>query len=160
VLNKRISTGPSTVLRVIEHPEMASAVTKIVRRLQLSGIHGFDFMLESQTDHAYMIEINPRSTQVGHLTLGPGRDLPAALFASVSGTKIQEAPALTDKSVIALFPQEWLRNPTSSLLRTGYHDVPWKEPELIRSCFRRAGNRNDWYAQNKAMKTLLEVKHR
>jgi len=52
VLNKGVSSGPATVLRLIENPEMSAAAEKMVRRLNLSGLHGFDFMLESQTGGA------------------------------------------------------------------------------------------------------------
>src|SRR5208337_5052718 len=43
VVNKRSSVGPSSVLRLIENAEMSTAAEKMVRRLKLSGIHGFDF---------------------------------------------------------------------------------------------------------------------
>jgi hypothetical protein len=134
VLNKRDSAGPSSVVRLIEHPEMAAAVETMVRHLNLSGLHGFDFMLDSHTGDAHLIEINPRATQVGHLTLGPGRDLPAALYAALSGQSIRPAPKVTDNDTIALFPQEWTRDPASPFLQSGYHDVPWGEPELLRAC--------------------------
>jgi len=136
VLNKTNATGYSTVLRFVENAEMESAADKIVRRLGLSGINGFDFILEAETGNAYLIEINPRATQIGHLTLGPGRDIPGALFSCVTGRPIQEAAKVTDKDVVALFPQEWKRDPHSCYLGSGYHDVPWSEPELIRACVR------------------------
>ena len=67
VLQKVGSTGHATVVRRIEHPEMSVAAEKIAKRLKLSGFHGLDFMIESETGNAYLIEINPRTTQVGHL---------------------------------------------------------------------------------------------
>jgi hypothetical protein len=147
VLNKRSSAGPATVLRLMENAEMSVAAEKIARRLNLSGVHGLDFMLEADTGNAYLIEINPRSTQVGHLTLGPGRDLPAALYAAVSEQTVQPAPKLTEKDTIALFPHEWLRDPASKFLETGYHDVPWGEPELVRACVRTSRKQSAWYSQ-------------
>jgi hypothetical protein len=138
VVNKRSSVGPSSVLRLIENAEMSSAAEKMVRRLNLSGIHGFDFMLETGTGNAHMIEINPRATQVGHLALGPGHDLPAALYAAVSGEPFCAAPKVTEKDTVTLFPQEWKRDPASPFLTSGYHDVPWEEPELLRACVRKA----------------------
>jgi aspartokinase/homoserine dehydrogenase 1 len=134
VLNKRSSQGPATVVRLIENAEMTWAAEKIAGRLNLSGLHGLDFMLETETGNAYLIEINPRATQVGHLTLGAGRDLPAALYAVLSGEPVQEAARVTDKDTIALFPHEWKMDANSPFLRTGYHDVPWSEPELLRHC--------------------------
>lgn len=137
VVHKRYSTGPATVMRLIDHPEMAAAVEKIVRRLNLSGMQGFDFMIEAGTGNAYLIEINPRTTQVGHLALGPGRDLPAALCAAVSGSSVEPAQKVTEKDTIALFPQEWIRDPASPFLSSAYHDVPWEAPELMRACVQR-----------------------
>jgi len=151
VIKKRDSTGPSTVLRLIDNAEMATAVEKIVHRMKLSGMHGFDFMLEPKEGNAYLIEINPRATQVGHLTLGPGRDLPAGLFAAVTGEAVREAPKVSDKDTIALFPQEWLRDPTSAFLQSGFHDVPWEEPDFIRECIRRRRSWAEWYSRQKAL---------
>jgi hypothetical protein len=145
VLNKRNAAGPSSVLRLIENPDMAHAAETMARELQLSGLHGFDFMLEASTGKAYLIEINPRATQVGHLTLGEGHDLPAALYAAVTGQTVQARPKITEKNVIALFPQEWMRDPESPFLQTSYHDVPWDEPELLRAC---AGKRKEQLAFN------------
>jgi len=160
VLLKQDAGGPATVLGSIENEEMSTAAEKMVRRLELSGLHGFDFMLEAATGNAYLIEINPRATQVGHLTLGLGRDLPAALSAAVSGEAVQAAPKVTENDTIALFPQEWLRNPASPFLQTGYHDVPWEEPDLIRVSVRRRSKQSVWNSQEKWMQAFSKVRRR
>ncbi len=134
VVRKVGTTGHATVVRQIEHPEMIAAVENIARSLRLSGLHGLDFMLESETGKAYLIEINPRTTQVGHLTLGPGRDLPAAIYAAATGKSAQPAPKITENGTIALFPQEWKRDPNSPFLESAYHDVPWQEPAMVAAC--------------------------
>jgi biotin carboxylase len=126
---------------------MSIAVEKIVRRMGLSGLCGLDFMLEASTGNAYLIEINPRATQVGHITLGAGRDLPAALFGAASGHPSRVAPAVTENDTIALFPHEWARDPRSEFLRTGYHDVPWDTPELVHACIRRSKKQSAWYSR-------------
>lgn len=149
VLKKQESAGPATVLRRIENADMQSAAEKMARRLNLSGLQGFDFMLEAQTEQAYLIEINPRATQVGHLALGPGHDLPAALYAAVTGQIVQEAPKVTENDTIVLFPQEWIRNPASAYLRSGYHDVPLEEPEMVRACLQTRRKRKAWYSEHK-----------
>lgn len=147
VLHKTDPAGPATVLRLIDNPEMVAAAEKTVRRLRLSGLHGFDFMLEANTGNAYLIEINPRTTQVGHLTLGPGRDLPAALYSAVTHEALQSARKVTDLDTIALFPQEWLRDPESPYLTSAYHDVPWQESELVRACIQTRRKKKAWYLQ-------------
>jgi hypothetical protein len=149
VVSKASSAGHATVVRLIEHQEMSTAVESVVRRLGLSGFYGFDFMLEAGTGNAYLIEVNPRATQVGHLALGPGRDLPAALYAALSGKAAQPAPKVTEKSTIALFPQEWIRDPESTWLQSAYHDVPWEAPELVHDCVGKRKKQNAWYSRDK-----------
>jgi carbamoylphosphate synthase large subunit len=134
-------------VRWIDNSEISTAVDKIVRRMGLSGLCGFDFMLEAQTGNAYLIEINPRATQVGHLTLGAGRDLPAALYGAVTDSDARVKQAVTSNNTIALFPHEWARDPQSEFLRTGYHDVPWETPELVHACIRRSRKQSSWYGQ-------------
>jgi hypothetical protein len=144
VVNKRSSEGPSSVLRLIENSEMSTTAEKMVRRLGLSGIHGFDFMLEAHGGNAHLIEINPRATQVGHLALGVGHDLPAALYSAVSGEPLRAAPKVMEGNTITLFPQEWMRDPASPFIQSGYHDVPWEEPELVRACIQKALKQKSW----------------
>src|ERR1700677_30785 len=154
VVKKLDETGHATVVRRIENPEMTEAAEKLVRRLNLSGLCGLDFMLEAGTRNASLIEINPRCTQVGHLALGPGRDIAAALRAAVSEEKVEETLSVTEKDTIALFPQECLRDSASPYLRTAYHDVPWDEPELIRACIRARKKRAPWRVQRSALRSM------
>lgn len=130
-------TGPATVVRVIENPEMSEAVNRLVRRLGVSGLWGIDFVLEASTGSAYLIEINPRATPICHLPLGLGRNLPAALYAQLAGAPPHARPATINHDVIAMFPGEWHRDHTSPYLRSDYHDIPWDEPELIQDCIDR-----------------------
>jgi formate-dependent phosphoribosylglycinamide formyltransferase (GAR transformylase) len=157
VINKHNSTGPSTVLRLIENDDMSTAAERIVRRLGLSGVVGFDFMLEERTRDTYLVEMNPRPTQVGHLALGPGRDLAAALCAVLSGTPIHESPKVTENDTVTLFPHEWLRSPESPFMRSGYHDVPWEESEFIRACVGTQRKQKALYAQRKQAPSLSPV---
>jgi hypothetical protein len=136
--------GPASVVKLNENPEMTAAAEKIVSRLNLSGLYGFDFMIEEETGHPYLIEMNPRATQTTHLPLGSGRDLPAALWTVISGEPAQETEPVTRNNVIALFPHEWQRNPASSFLLTAYHDVPWEEPELVRACIESPPQGGGW----------------
>jgi len=127
-------TGPATVVQVVAHEEMEEAARRLVRALGVSGFCSLDFVIESGTDAAHVIEVNPRATPISHLALGAGRDLPAALFARLRG---EAAPAGTSEvrgDVIAMFPGEWRRNPQSAALRAAHHDVPWAEDELVRDC--------------------------
>jgi hypothetical protein len=144
VLHTRGEHGPASVLQLIDNAEIASAVEQIVRDLKLSGLVGFDFVIEEQTGTAYLIEMNPRATQVSHMNLGPGRNLSASLRAILSGQSVQNVPGTMWNEIITLFPQEWLRDPTSPFLQSGYHDVPWEEPGLIRACLREDLRYKSW----------------
>lgn len=136
VIQTAQTNGHATVLRLTDDEEMSAATEKMVWRLQLSGLHGFDFVREMQTRNAYLIEINPRTTQVCHLPLGRGRDLCAALHAAVTGEHHPGLLPVTNNATIALFPHEWRRDPGSPYLRSAFHDVPWEAPELVLACLR------------------------
>ncbi len=155
VVNKATSKGHATVVRLIENVDMSAAVEGMAHRLGLSGLYGFDFMLETGSGNAYLVEINPRSTQVGHLSLGPGRDIPAALSAALSGKTVQPAPRITENDTIALFPQEWTRDPESPFLQSAYHDIPWEEPELVRDCVSNRRKQSAWYSRSGRKQTSL-----
>jgi carbamoylphosphate synthase large subunit len=83
------ATGPSTVARIIQNAEMIDSATQIVKALGLSGMIGFDFMIEAATGAAYLIEMNPRNTPICAVRLGPGRDLAEALVARISGRPVR-----------------------------------------------------------------------
>jgi ATP-grasp domain len=124
-------TGPSTVNRIVDNPEMMDTARRLVRKLGLSGLIGFDFMIETATGAARLIEMNPRNTPVCHINLGPGHDLVGALTAALSGREKPNNVAVTSNDIIALFPDAWMADSESRFLYTGYHDVPWEEPALI-----------------------------
>ncbi len=129
VVSAQNATGPATVVRVVENPEMASAPARIASRLKLSGFIGLDFMVEEKTGATYLIEMNPRCTPLSHLQLGHGRDMVSALCAQLKGTPPQATPPVTDKELIAYFPRAWTFS--KDLLPECFQDVPQNEPELV-----------------------------
>jgi carbamoylphosphate synthase large subunit len=126
------ATGPSTVARIIQNPEMVTSATHLVRALGLSGMIGFDFMIEAATGAAYLIEMNPRNTPICSIRLGPGRDLAEAMVARICGRPVRERPPRTERDIIVFFPDTWQEDPASGFLNSGYHDVPWEQPDLVR----------------------------
>lgn len=135
-LHTRDAVGSSTIVRTIDHPEIAHTSEMLIRQLGLSGFYGLDFILEDGTGDAHLIEMNARATPTSHLALGPGRDLVAALDAKMRGNPHPAAQPVTRKSVIALFPDALLLAPNSAYFSSGYHDVPWEEPDLVRALVR------------------------
>ena len=124
--------GPATVLRRVPDPDMERAAILLAAHFGLSGLHGLDFVRDAE-GKAQLIEINPRATQTAALALGPGLDLAAALTGCLAGSAKARA-ALTANPVIALFPQEWRRDPASLWLHEAYPDVPWDDPAVLRAC--------------------------
>jgi glutathione synthase/RimK-type ligase-like ATP-grasp enzyme len=122
--------GPASVVRFIDHPEMAIAVEHMVKRLNLSGFVGFDFVLDTSNE-AWIIELNPRVTPICHFPLADGTDLVGSLYTQMTGFRRPSRDPAVKPRLVALFPNEIIRSPRSEYLNSCQHDVPWKEPELV-----------------------------
>jgi thioesterase domain-containing protein len=123
--------GPSTVIRVTEHPQMLAIARGLVRELRLTGLCGLDFVIEPETDRANLIELNARATPTAHLVAADGADLLVSLRDALGH---HGPPARTRdgrEELIALFPQELQRDPASPFLTMAHHDVPTRCPELV-----------------------------
>jgi hypothetical protein len=121
--------GAASVVHVVDGEAMAAAARSVCSHYMLSGLQGFDFIIDERSGATKLIEINPRATQIGHLNSGPGRDLASALFEALSGrTAAWRAPIQSRD--ISLFPGEWRRDSQSSYLTTTFHDVPRDDPDL------------------------------
>jgi hypothetical protein len=127
------ATGPASVMRHVECPQMEVAAQRLAARFRLSGLHGLDFVRDA-AGKAHLIETNPRATQSSALALGPGHDLVAALAGCISPSARGARPLVTTNEVFALFPQEWRRDPNSAWLRTAHLDVPWDDPDVLKAC--------------------------
>jgi hypothetical protein len=125
------ANGPASVLRRIESDEMDRAAARLAAQFGLSGLHGLDYVRDDQ-GQAHLIEINPRGPQTSYLSFGAGHDLVSALASRVDGHARPPRPCVAN-DVVALFPQEWMRDPASPYLTTAFHDVPWDDPALIRA---------------------------
>ena len=156
VIHKQYCRGPSSVLTLTKHPDMTFAEETLVSRLNLSGLHGFDYILDEKSGRAYLIEINPRATQVCHLAMGTGQNLAEAIYAAVTANNIRETSKITEKDTVVLFPQELERDATSGYLSTAYHDVPWQEPRLVRACIESVPRNTVRIVSRKWLQLVLE----
>jgi hypothetical protein len=109
----------------------------MVRRLDLSGFVGFDFVIDS-SNQAWIIEMNPRVTPICHFSLADGTSLAGALYAQMKEKRLPSRLTPLNRGLIALFPDGIARSPPSEYLRFCQLDVPWDEPELVRSVFNEA----------------------
>jgi ATP-grasp domain len=150
VLWSQGATGAAVVVRLIDHSEMAQAACRLAKKLELSGFHGLDFMLEAETGAAYLIELNPRSTQLGHLPMAGRGDLAGVLcqkLGASSPTAAERRAGLREGETIAFFPKALFWNPKSRYLREGYHDAPWEEPALLQELLKESWPNRQWPAR-------------
>ena len=131
--------GAATIVRLISHPEMEAVAARLVRRLGMSGFCGLDFILEDGSGKAFMIELNPRATQLGHLPFGPTGSLVAVMLARLRGETALavSGPRIAEEDTVAFFPQAWLADADSPLRALAHPDVPWQEPALVAELLRR-----------------------
>jgi hypothetical protein len=141
------TTGIATVVRLIQNGEIAEASRLIARRLMLNGFYGLDFILEQRSGNPYLIEMNPRCTQLGHLCLPGQGDLAGALIARLKGGCPSLENRVITSDTIAFFPQAFHLNPKNPYLWRGYHDVPWEEPELLHELLRDSWPHRQWHAR-------------
>jgi hypothetical protein len=127
-------TGPASIVRIVDNPEMMLAAERLAHRLCLSGFFGLDFMIEDGRNATYLIEMNPRCTPLSHLQLGKGRDLIGALGAKLLGQPLREIPPVTENELIAYYPQAWHCH--SEFLDTSFQDIPQGEPKLVEELMR------------------------
>ena len=150
VLTSQGATGAATAVRLMQNEEMERAAQLLARKFMLSGFHGLDFVLDQKTGAAYLIEINPRCTQLGHLRLANQGDLAGALSAKLWN---QPMPVVTDPQdcqpgeAIAFFPQAIQWNSKNPYLRNGKHDVPWEEPALVLELLRVTWPERKWLSR-------------
>jgi hypothetical protein len=145
VLATEGQTGAATVVRVIQNSQMKRAAEELVARLDLSGFYGLDFVIDSATDVPYLIEMNPRCTQLGHIELPNEGCLAGVLSAVLRGDTRPEARNPIPSNTIALFPQALLAGEACrSLIEASYHDVPSDEPRLMEELVLKSWPRRQW----------------
>lgn len=132
VVQTQGSTGPATVVQLVEGQEMIDAARRIAKRLRLSGFFGLDFVIEDRTGATNLIEMNPRCTPPCALPLGDGRDLVAAFWQQMNNQSLPDSPGTISQSRIVYFPQiSSGKNGPDPLLLNSYLDIPEEEPALV-----------------------------
>jgi hypothetical protein len=132
VLSSQGPTGAGIVVRVVDNREIARAGRLLAERLGMSGFFGLDFVVDPATGTAHLIELNPRSTQLGHLAILSKGDLASVLYAKLAGRPCGDPPAPIGNDVIAFFPQALEAEPPSGFVAGAHVDIPWENPQLVR----------------------------
>lgn len=147
VLSALGPTGAAIVVQLIANEEIEHAARLLAKRLHLSGFCGLDFMLETATGVAQLIELNPRCTQLGHLQW-PGSASLAATFAEMLGGRAAPNSSQTIGSeTVAFFPQAFDLDSAAPMQHIGHYDIPWSEPQLVRELLLPIWPERQWPAR-------------
>jgi predicted ATP-grasp superfamily ATP-dependent carboligase len=136
VLATRGATGASTVVRPIADAEITEAGRLIADRLHINGFFGLDFILEEGTKKPYLLELNPRCTQLGHLPVQGQTELAGVLAACIADQPVPEPTRYIPDGPIAFFPQAL--EESAQLLSASYLDIPVDQPALVRELYHAA----------------------
>ncbi len=122
-------TGAAVVVDRIQHSAILDAAQKIASRLELSGFFGLDFILHAETGEPFLLEINPRATQLCHIPLDPEQSAFATLadaiyFAASGNIPQQQLPPLPIHARFAFFPQALTLPSDDPALATATIDRP------------------------------------
>jgi len=147
VLASQGPTGAAIVVRLLKNEEIDRATRLLARELMFNGFFGLDFILEEKTGDAYLIELNPRATQLGHLRLPGQGDLAAALIARINGESPEIPEDCIENPIIALFPQTLNWDPDSVYLSSGHHDIPVEEQALCQELLRESWPDRRWLSR-------------
>jgi hypothetical protein len=151
-------TGAAVVIRRIHNEPMRRAAEMIAGRLGLSGFFGLDYVIDSLTDTPYLVEMNPRCTQLGHLEFVDQPSLAATLLATWPGARAATssgrgaretyAPALIRGEYVAFFPQALAAGgAVAGLVAASHHDVPKDAPALAAELGQRPWPQRTWQAR-------------
>jgi carbamoyl-phosphate synthase large subunit len=125
-------TGPTSVIRRVDHQGMADAAKRLMRRTEFTGFGSIDFIIDDNGT-AHLLELNARPVPLTHLGGLLGADLCAVLYREITGTAAESSPTSKIHDVIALYPQEKLRDSSSRYLTTVHVDIPIDDDELYQS---------------------------
>jgi len=140
-------TGASYVVRRIHDEAMTRAAVSIAARLRLTGFYGLDFIVETATGTPFLIEMNPRCTQLGHLDF-EGRGSVAAVWAAAMQNRPRVAGlAAIARDAVAFFPQALRMGPAGrAILKRSFLDVPSSEVALVAELERPPAPERRWLA--------------
>jgi len=124
------SSGHPSLARITPDRVMAEAARRMVGRFGFTGFGGVDFIRDPSTHKLWFSKFDPRPTPFTHLGHLAGGDLGTPLMAAVSGTTpVPQRPA--KETTVALFPQDWMRDPDATDRGAEHLDVPEDDPRLL-----------------------------
>jgi hypothetical protein len=104
-------------------------------------------MLHESSGVPYLIEINPRCTQLGHLVLPDQGDLAGLLCARLGAPVAGGTQQPLAGDLVAFFPQALAWSADSPYLQMSTQDIPWSEPRLVRELLRESWPDRRWLSR-------------
>ncbi|MGH6979701.1 MAG: hypothetical protein ACREFC_00700, partial [Stellaceae bacterium] len=84
-------SGPAMVAKIIRHVVMDEITAFVVKTLNLSGIVGFDFVIEHGTRQPWLLSVKPFATVISQLVASGDIGLPDALLAGFAAAPERRA---------------------------------------------------------------------
>jgi len=130
--------GPGSAVVYAGIPAIAEAMRTLLRALDATGFVGAQFIVEPGTGTPLLLEINRRMVPATYGSRYAGIDQAQALAAMLRGERWSGPEDLRPGPGprLALFPQEWYRDPDSNWLADLPCDAPWDDPALFRAMLR------------------------
>jgi hypothetical protein len=147
VLASEGMTGAAFLVRVIEDERMTRNAQLLASKLQLTGFCGLDYLIEKTSRIPYLIEVNPRCTQLGHLTLADGYDLASLLCRKLTGHDYKRKRDSLEGRVVAFFPQADRWTAQCPLPAGAYHDIPENQPRLVSELMQPIWPERQWISR-------------
>src|SRR5205823_3097860 len=110
--------------------------SRSIAHTRFTGFAMPEFIVDGATGAAYLLEFNPRPAPQTHLPAEViGVDLCRAWHAHIAGESPPKLAGPIIGRTVAMFPQEWLRDPDSAHLRpeNAVQDVPNDDPRLLQA---------------------------
>ena len=130
--------GPGSAVAFEGLPEVTAATRTLLAALGATGYVGTQFILEPGSGRPLLLEINRRMVPATYGSRHAGIDLARALAATLRGEAWDGPDDLPPGPGprLALFPQEWYRDPDSAWLADLPCDAPWHDAALFRAMLR------------------------
>jgi hypothetical protein len=120
----------ASVVRLVEDPLILDAGRKMIGRMTVTGFCGVDFVRDEAAGKLWFLKFNPRPTPLSHLGPLAGTDLCARLLASLHN-EILPRQQRTKQTTVALFPQDWMRDPEAADRHAEHLDLPQDDERLL-----------------------------
>lgn len=131
VIAARGKLGAALMIELIDDERISRAGSLLAGKLGTTGFFGLDFITEDETGIPYLIEMNPRCTQFGHIAVANKPDLAGLLWTRLTGNDVPQAGSADLGSYISFFPLALEYDPTSPFLSQSRFDVCLEDLEAI-----------------------------